>query len=508
MTSSTTASSGSRWTPALILLLIALAIRAWDFGNPVIAVDEQYYLLVGDRMLHGAIPFVDIWDRKPIGLFLLFAAIRLLPGDGILAYQLVATGCAWLTAVLVHHGAMRIGATRRGALAAGATYLAGLSLLSGGGGQAPVFYNLPIAIAALLTFRLPALAAANDRRAIVRGGALACLLAGIAIQMKYTPAFEGAFFGLAHLWFHRRTGAPVSATLGAALLWIAVGLAPSLAALGWYTAHDLFATFWFANVTSIFLRPGYPLEQVVMRLLGILVQLLPLIAAAAITWHRRAHLGIDRAVARLAFGWLVAASLGFLAIGTFFDHYGLPLIASLAIAAAPALSRHAKLLAIALIVPFTILAVERVVRRDDAPGAYALARIVRANSGDECPYVFRGDTVTYLLARTCVPTPYAFPNLLSLSTEQGATGIDEAAEVRRILANRPPVIVTSTRRLSIWNVGSLRALKATLASDYRLVFTTRRLKDRSAVYLRNDRVFVTPGQRAPSSPVPTAADGR
>ena len=123
---------------------------------------------------------------------------------------------------------MRIGATRRGALAAGATYLAGLSLLSGGGGQAPVFYNLPIAIAALLTFRLPALAAANDRRAIVRGGALACLLAGIAIQMKYTPAFEGAFFGLAHLWFQRRTGAPVSATLGAALLWIAVGLVPSV----------------------------------------------------------------------------------------------------------------------------------------------------------------------------------------------------------------------------------------------------------------------------------------
>ena len=36
MTSATTAPSGSRWTPALILLLIALAIRVWDFGNPVI----------------------------------------------------------------------------------------------------------------------------------------------------------------------------------------------------------------------------------------------------------------------------------------------------------------------------------------------------------------------------------------------------------------------------------------------------------------------------------------
>ena len=46
-------------SPAIVaaaLLLVALALRAWDFGNPVIHVDEQYYLLVGDRMLHGALP--------------------------------------------------------------------------------------------------------------------------------------------------------------------------------------------------------------------------------------------------------------------------------------------------------------------------------------------------------------------------------------------------------------------------------------------------------------------
>uniref|UniRef100_UPI001C08B440 hypothetical protein n=1 Tax=Acinetobacter baumannii TaxID=470 RepID=UPI001C08B440 len=55
----------------LILLMFAVAVRARDFGNPSIHVDEQFYLLVGDRMLHGALPYLDIWDRKPIGLFLL-----------------------------------------------------------------------------------------------------------------------------------------------------------------------------------------------------------------------------------------------------------------------------------------------------------------------------------------------------------------------------------------------------------------------------------------------------
>ena len=60
----------------LILAVVALALRLPDIGNPLIDLDEQFYLLVGDRMLHGAVPYVDIWDRKPVGLFLIYAAAR------------------------------------------------------------------------------------------------------------------------------------------------------------------------------------------------------------------------------------------------------------------------------------------------------------------------------------------------------------------------------------------------------------------------------------------------
>ncbi|MBL7439409.1 hypothetical protein INQ32_27005, partial [Escherichia coli] len=53
---------------AALLLVVAVVARAAQFGNPVIQVDDEFYLLTGDRMLHGALPYVDIWDRKPIGL--------------------------------------------------------------------------------------------------------------------------------------------------------------------------------------------------------------------------------------------------------------------------------------------------------------------------------------------------------------------------------------------------------------------------------------------------------
>jgi hypothetical protein len=132
---------------------------------------------------------------------------------------------------------------------------------------------------------------------------------------------------------------------------------------------------------------------------------------------------------------------------------------------------------------------ERAFVADDAPGARETARLVALNAHGQCPYVFIGDTITYQLSATCLPTRYVFPNLLAYSTEQGATGIDEAAEVRRILARRPPVIVTSTRTLAIWNSGSLAAVKAAMRRDYRRVWTTPRSGWRTVLYLRNDLRF-------------------
>jgi len=69
--------------------LIAIALRWSYFGHPAADYDEQIYQLIGEKMLQGALPYVDIWDRKPVGLFLLYAGMRALGGDGVLAYQLV-----------------------------------------------------------------------------------------------------------------------------------------------------------------------------------------------------------------------------------------------------------------------------------------------------------------------------------------------------------------------------------------------------------------------------------
>ena len=92
------------WLAAGALLLVVLATRAMWFGDPVADFDEQIYSLIGWRMTHGDLPFVQVWDRKPFGLFAIFAAAHWLLGPGPLAYQIVAS----LSAFAAIWGLMRI----------------------------------------------------------------------------------------------------------------------------------------------------------------------------------------------------------------------------------------------------------------------------------------------------------------------------------------------------------------------------------------------------------------
>jgi hypothetical protein len=435
-----------------------------------------------------------LWDRKPVGLFAIYAAMRLLPGDGIVTYQIVAAGFALTTAWLVFLSSLRLGANRAGALTAAAAYLLWLPLLSGRAGQSPVFYNLFVAGAAWLTLGLPALAETKQRGAIVARGAAACLLAGLAIQTKYTPIVEGAFFGLAHVFYLRRSGAGWFALVGAASLWMLLGALPTLAVVAayWQRAPAVFDAFWFANFTSVTMRRSYPAAKIAGRLAGTWAQLSPFVIAA-VAFARDAGWP---PVKKLAFGWLGAALIAYAMIGAFFDHYALPLVAPLALIAAPVLGRRVAYRWILLATGAAIFVGKLPFRPHFGPEVRAVARVVESNSRGQCPYVFAGDSIVYFLAHACVPTRYAFPSTLAYEPERGATGVDEAGEVRRILDARPPVVVTLSEPLAPWNEASLAVVEPRLRADYRLVLRAPREDQDMLVYLRRDLPLVTPASAA------------
>jgi hypothetical protein len=307
-----------RW---VILTLVALAARAVTFGNPVLHVDEQFYYAVADAMRHGALPFVDVWDRKPVGLFLVYLPAALFgPVLGIWAYQALALLCVVLTAAMIARLAERAG-WGRGALVAAILYILWLNIADGQGGQSPVFYNPLVAAAMLLVVPRPG--EPCRPRAI---GLAAMALIGLSLQVKYSTVFEGIWIGLVLLWREWRAGRPIVATLGYGAALIGVALLPTLAAAAVYAALGHEQAFLYANFISVLQRRPDSWQESGGNFVLLVLSILPLMAAA---WAGRRVGAQDSArneVRRFLYGWLVFALIGVLLFGSYFNHYALPLL--------------------------------------------------------------------------------------------------------------------------------------------------------------------------------------
>ena len=460
----------SNITALLILAVVAVATRFVAIGNPVANPDDQFYLLVGDAMLNGQWPYIDIWDRKPFGLFALFAAIAGIGGSSILAMNLIALLFALATAMVVRSIALHY-TGKKGALLAGAAYLLVLPLFSGQTAQAPVFFNLPMSLAALALVR----AGGAEVAAVRRLALLAMLGCGLAISIKQVAAVEGAYFGLAFLWLMRRKGAALPSIAASAALMILVALLPTLIPLAVYAAAGPahLEAFLHANFVSIFQKSSLGTGAQRAGLLYFLLFMGPLIAFALIglVQRMRENAGIE---GRLLLGWVVAAVLGYLAVPQFYDQYALPMIAPLAVAAAIAFDRSSGLLMFVALAVTCLLSGKITAWQANREAAATFEKVSKA-AGDArrggCILVNEGPVWLYQTTGACRLTPYLFPGHLNLVTEVDAVGIDTVTETKRILALRPAVITFQPSTANRHNPATELLVVAALRRDYQLVAT-------------------------------------
>ena len=457
---------------AVVILVVAIAARWRVLGDPVIHIDEQFYLLVGGRMLHGAIPYIDIWDRKPIGLFLLYAVFHLF-GTGVLAYQIGALVSVWLTALLLFVMGRRI-APPAGALAGAILYVFCLNLAGGEGGQAPVFYNLPVAAAIALIFF-------HRRRAETNGGdlrwigAAAMLLFGIALQIKYSAVFEGLFAGVMLLWFAWANGRSPRRLAIDALLWVGCALAPTILSAAAYAGMGHLHEWWFSNATSILLRNAEQPDTVRNRIEIMLALTVPLVLAVPFrrwTGSRPAD-AEARADLRFLDGWAAAALLGVVLFGSWFNHYALPLFSPFALIAAPLWNRRAGRVWLAILLVCSCLWGQRILYRHGITRGTGktLAAAVDATRGAKgCFFVYDGMPAFYDVTNSCLLTNHPFSAHLQSLNELGATGIDQAQEVRRVMAHRPERVMTMEPAYDGENLAARRELYRVISRDYRLLY--------------------------------------
>lgn len=490
----------------LALLAVALVTRAGRIGDPAIHMDEQFYLLVADRMWHGALPYVDIWDRKPIGLFLIYAALRPLSPDGIVAYQVGALLFATATAFVIVVIAQRF-AELRGAVLAGVAYLLYLPLLSGAGGQAPVFYNLFMAIAAWEVIRAGESAEGSG---VWRHGLRSMVWAGLAIQIKYTAAIEGVAFGL---WLIRlmllRNGGALPRALPPAALWLITALLPTLVAAAFYMLLGHGWDFVQANFLSI-LQVHEPAGfSPRLFLVPTVEKLAPLALLAAYSSVKLAgNTAANQARWFLAL-WTAFAIAGAGAIGNFYDHYALPLLVPATIVCAPAFADAiVGAMAMAALGALAVVATgfpsDRL-RQFDRERIAAMVEAARPYAARGCIYINDGPTIVYLLTHSCLPSRYVFPEHLNNAAEARAT--DAARSMAALLAGRPSAVFVADRPLHHpRNPDTAAMLDAALARDYERVAT---LPDvfpprQQVLYARKDLLPRQAGQQGTQQDVQSA----
>ncbi|OJW68841.1 MAG: hypothetical protein BGO57_08045 [Sphingomonadales bacterium 63-6] len=450
-----------------MILAIVVATRAPYLGDPAPGFDEQLYNLIGQQMLHGALPYVDLWDRKPIGLFLIFAlSARLgdLTGLGVvMGYQVMAMlftlGGAWLTFALAAREA-RLSA----ALIAGAAYPPLMGYLGSFAGQSEAFY-VPLMLAMLT------LVEAGRRKQLARDAVLpfgaAMLVGGLALQIKYTVAPQCAFLGLAAIWHLHSKGIVRPQLVGIALAFGLLGLLPTLLAAFAYAVAGHWDEFLFANFISIFGRasPGHKFP----------IQLLPFFAILAVpAMMGAAALAIERKrpspTYLLRAGWAASCIAGLFMGSTIYAYYFAALVPAALLMAIPVFGLlgpvAGAVLIAALLFAYNVPARIGFARADRAATGQ-LARMAAPHvDARHCLYVFDGPSALYRMTGGCLPSRFIYPDHLNNALEQHALGIDTAREVRRILAREPGAIVTANRPVTVPNQHTTALVRQEIARNY------------------------------------------
>ncbi|WP_395333833.1 hypothetical protein WBP06_08670 [Novosphingobium sp. BL-8H] len=457
-------------SPALYLL-VGFALRVIMLGKPAFQSDEQFYLLVGQRMAQGALPFVDIWDRKPWGLFAIYRGVYLLPFDPVLTYQVLGLACSVLTALVIERMARWI-APPRAAQAAGLVYLLWQVVFNAALGQAPVFYNLPVALAAMLVVE------ACQRKAdplLWRRALVPMLLLGLAMQIKYTAMFEGIGFGLLLLARGRADGWALPRLTGVTALWLLAALSPTAAVMAGYAMAGHLDAFMQSNFLSIFGRATDHADAYA-QLAKETLAMTPFALAILLAPHRLSSVRGEMPAALPSLRiWAIFAIAGFLAFGTWYDHYLGPVLVPLSILAAPALARVRKgerwygqlLIGLGLIGAVLVPAFQ-VREKGDAEDFAAATDLIAHELRGHCLYVYEGDSALYRTTNACIPTRFAYPSHLNAMNEAGALGVDPVAEVSRVFASKPGVVVVAeSGRPNLPNLATRALVHQRLAESYR-----------------------------------------
>ena len=444
-----------------LLVLAAVLLRVPSWWNTDIDWDEGMFALAGREIAHGRLPYTALFDIKPLGLWVLVGGAQLVLGETLITVRALGAACVGVTAALLYALGLAATGARAPALAAGGLYIAFTTQLTGLATHTEILMAPWVTAAALLVLRALQRPAAGRPDGLL---ALVGLCIGVAVAVKPVAALPGSLFFLllvGHWW--RQGALSLPGVLRGALIYAVLCGLPFFAAAAIYLAAGEFALFWHvyfgfkANYARLDADYGFLFRNtlrivLVLWPLGLLALVLP------------ARLLADRAAGRallpagFVLAWLVAETLAAAAAMQFFQHHFLLLLPPLCLGAALALQHLARgfvlparqrtallgaagLIALIPLVPYLHERPWLSLGRPDGQARLSRAVAAATPPGGQV-FLPMLDPMIYFLAGVTPATAYPFPAML-LGTQRAILppGVDADAEVARIMAARPAVIV-------------------------------------------------------------------
>ncbi len=316
----------------LLLALLALVVlRLPGFLLPMDQ-DSGCYAYVGVSWTRGALPYRDVWDHKPPGIYLIPVLLQVTTGSVTpVAMRACAVAFGAGTLLLVYGIAAAL-AGRRAAVVAAFVY----AICSSGVlvTRETLETEHPMAFLSLLAVWLMVLCARQWRPGLL---VLAGLCAGASVTFKpiSAPVIGLAFLWL--LWQQRETGAVVfrgliaAATMGVGFLIVPAVFLGYFAAVG--ILGDFVQAFRYNFVYRAAAEYGGGASGGLAIVLARVRELAPeqgwlvvLALCGAIAVLRRRH----ETGTGLLLLWAIGAAIGMAGAGRFYAYYFLPLCAALA----------------------------------------------------------------------------------------------------------------------------------------------------------------------------------
>jgi 4-amino-4-deoxy-L-arabinose transferase-like glycosyltransferase len=449
-------------TPGEIAAAIGLLIWVLLFQAPLyswINGDDGTYAVMARSIVSGHAPYIEVWDNKPIGTYVVFAIAESLFGFHLVAFKALYTIAILLTSATMFLFGRDILRSSRAGLLAAILYPA----FTGNNDNTEIFILLSLVLG-FYQFCL-SLSAARERQPYFGRFLVSAFALGLALQFKYSAILEvGAVSIAGWIFMWRYLGIRPEKIAGLALLQGFAILTPTLIAAGAYAASGHLSVFLDAN----FLAPFHYVSQAahITSLSSILhsaycfVPLLGMAAAGTLivgwrVWPRADDL--QRLGLFVLVAWALGAAVSINLSSRYYQHYFLLIVPPLALLAGFSIAqihvlgaRPARrywaafgLSASILVLPIVHYVQESrwIAANATAPAEYRrLTQAIRSGivAGDTI-YVVNDNPMIYVLSGAGVPTRFAWP--WHILRDDFGSAVDWKTEIASIFARAPRYIV-------------------------------------------------------------------